>query len=313
MEIHTLSKIAPHVYIKIDVGSKRAGVNPDNPMFTTLLTAALALETSGSAILYGLYSHAGHSYGGNSPADAVDVLRQEFEALYASALQLQSFSPSKTLTLTVGATPTTTSIRNLFEPEAILTSADHLALAALKATITAIRTIKCDVEIHAGVYPVLDVQQLSTHALAPSALNWDDIAGTVLAEVASLYPGRGAGGRPEGLVGAGSIALGREPCKSYAGFGIVSPWNIVGASMPDVGPEGHAGWQVGRISQEHGILVWSGREDQVVPVEIGQKVRIWPNHACIAGAGFDWYLIVDGERVGREDEIVDVWPRWRGW
>ncbi len=36
-----------------------------------------------------------------------------------------------------------------------------------------------------------------------------------------------------------------------------------------------------------------------------------PNHACVAGAGFGWYLVVDSDQGG--DEIVDVWVRWRGW
>ena len=48
-------------------------------------------------------------------------------------------------------------------------------------------------------------------------------------------------------------------------------------------------------------------------LEVGQKVRVWPNHACIAGAMFGWYLVVDSRLVGREDEVVDVWVRWRGW
>jgi D-serine deaminase-like pyridoxal phosphate-dependent protein len=86
--------------------------------------------------------------------------------------------------------------------------------------------------------------------------------------------------------------------------------------MPVGGPETHVGWQVGRVSQEHGILVWNGGDGlEVEPevLEMGMKVRVWPNHACIAGAGFGWYLIVDETRGGKEDESIDVWPRWRGW
>lgn len=216
----------------------------------------------------------------------------------------------------VGATPTTTSVHNLLIDHAS-TAAESTAIAALRATIDAIRTNGCSIEIHAGVYPVLDIQQLATHALPHSLLAWDDVALTVLAEVASLYPARGENSSPEVLVGCGVLALGREPCKAYAGWGILSPWNRPGVRAPSTGPETHVGWQVGRLSQEHGILVWGsgiGFEGQVesMPEEeglrIGQKVRIWPNHACITGAGFGWYLIVDGG-----DEIVDVWPRWRGW
>lgn len=85
---------------------------------------------------------------------------------------------------------------------------------------------------------------------------------------------------------------------------------VPGADFPRV----HGGWQVGRISQEHGILTWNGgpKEDEV-PLAVGDKVRVWPNHSCVAGAAFDWYLVVDSRNEGREDEVVDVWPRWRGW
>jgi len=78
--------------------------------------------------------------------------------------------------------------------------------------------------------------------------------------------------------------------------------------MPTQGPEEAVGWRVGRINQEHGILTWNGGKEVEEKLEVGQKVRVWPNHACVAGSGFGFYLVVDGG-----DEIVDVWPRWRGW
>jgi D-serine deaminase-like pyridoxal phosphate-dependent protein len=159
-------------------------------------------------------------------------------------------------------------------------------------------------------------------------LGWNNLAFTVLAEISSFYPGRGPGGSPEVLVGAGCIALGREPCKAYEGWGIVSPWNRPGEEMPMVGPKGYKGWIVQRVSQEHGVLGWMGEwEDEASGegegddvsdgakegMKIGERIRIWPNHACIAGVSFGWYYIVDGNREGKEDEIIDVWPRWRGW
>jgi D-serine deaminase-like pyridoxal phosphate-dependent protein len=106
---------------------------------------------------------------------------------------------------------------------------------------------------------------------------------------------------------------GKVPGQHYSGWGYVMPW---GLNNPTPGPDFpafHDGWQLGRISQEHGILVWQGRKEHEVPLQYGQRVRVWPNHSCIAGACFDWYLIVDSRNKGREDEVVDVWPRWRGW
>lgn len=327
--LHELGGNAPSVFLKIDMGGHRAGVAPQTSACTTLITSLLDLEKTGTLNLLGLYSHAGQSYSSSGESDALDFLRQEFEALLVTAIELRTISPSHPLVLSVGATPTTTSIRNLLltSPTTPSSPSSHPspaqeAISALRATISLIRTSGLTIEIHAGVYPTLDVQQLATHALptdGPHAmLTWSDLAFTVVAEVASIYPGRGKNGTPEVLINAGIIALAREPCKAYGGFGIVSEWGRDGVHTPPTGPESHTGWTVGRISQEHGILVWTdpnadaNGSDVNVPEEellqIGQKVRIWPNHACITGAGFGWYLIVDGG-----DEIVDVWPRWRGW
>lgn len=301
------------------MGGRRAGVPPSTEACSSLVASLLSFEAAGRAHLLGLYAHAGQSYYGSSRSTALDFLRQEFEALLVTATLVHSVSPSRHLVLSVGATPTSTSVRNLLidhEDADATPTEEGKAIAALRATIAAIREQKCAIEIHAGVYLTLDIQQLATHALpteGPHAmLTWDDIAITIVAEVASLYPGRGKNGTPEALLGAGTLALGREPCKAYEGWGILTPWNRPGVKMPSAGPENHVGWRVGRISQEHGILVWSGEEAPDI-LKVGQKVRLWPNHACIAGAGFGWYLVVDGTRTGREDEIIDVWPRWRGW
>jgi D-serine ammonia-lyase len=310
-QVKELSGNLPQIYIKIDMGYGRAGVHPQSQVASQLISDVLQAEEVGAAIFYGLYTHAGQSYFGDDRASAVDFLRQELEALLVTAEKVKSAIPREKLVLSVGATPTTTSIRNLLVRESALTAGEQTAISALKGTIRTIRSKDCEVELHAGVYPVLDVQQLATHALSAPMLSWSDLALTIVAEVASIYPGRGKGGFPEALIAAGSLALGREPCKAYSGWGIVSPWNIPDAQHPTAGPEHHEGWQVGRISQEHGILTWSG-DVEPSPLTVGQKIRIFPNHACIAGAGFDYYLVFDSEMVG-EDKIIDVWPRWRGW
>ncbi|KAL2044888.1 hypothetical protein N7G274_002663 [Stereocaulon virgatum] len=162
------------------------------------------------------------------------------------------------------------------------------------------------------------MQQLATKA-SPSA-HIEDLTGqrsnkstadvelTVMAEVASVYGDRDS---PEALIVAGSLALGREPCKSYSGWGLVSDWGM----DSKIDGEGRSGWQVGRISQEHGILTVDSKFDgNPMNLTIGQRIRIWPNHACVADAGFGWYLVVDSDLPDdRRDEIVDVWVRWRGW
>ena len=101
------------------------------------------------------------------------------------------------------------------------------------------------------------------------------------------------------------------PPYSYPGWGVLSPYPHPSSSFYD--PDGsRTGWIVGRIAQEHGILTWEGPADKVRPLAIGEKLLVWPNHACIAGVNMGWYLVVDSDTDDPE-KIVDVWVRWRGW
>jgi len=119
---------------------------------------------------------------------------------------------------------------------------------------------------------------------------------------------------PEVLVGAGTLALGREPCPSYPGWGVVAPnpWHSDNKRQI-YDEENKTGWIVKRTSQEHGNLSWEGPREKMYPLNIGEKVLIWPNHACIAGPNFAGYFVVDSGRKGKETDIVDVWVRARGW
>lgn len=318
---------APLIFIKIDGGYGRAGVVPASPACSDLLDAVLAAERAGDCFLHGLYIHAGHSYGTRQNWDAMHFLAAEFVGLSGVAAMVRTKSPGHPLVLSVGATPTATTIQH---PDLLRGGgASDPATQELERLFVDLKGAGFALEIHAGVYTTLDIQQLATHARDPSLMSANDIAISVLAEVASVYPGRGASGTPEALINTGCLALGREPVadkgavsgSDYSGWGIPMPWGpLKNTSGP--GPEFprvHGGWQLGRISQEHGILVWKGGSGskegagEAPQLRVGDRVRVWPNHSCIAGSGFERYLIVDSRNQGREDEIVDVWPRWRGW
>jgi D-serine ammonia-lyase len=62
-----------------------------------------------------------------------------------------------------------------------------------------------------------------------------------------------------------------------------------------------------------GILSWKGSKEDEVPLQVGQRLRIWPNHACVAGAGHGCYLIIDSSKEENPDVILDVWTRWHGY
>lgn len=315
----------PLVFIKIDVEYHRAGVIPGTLTYHEVLKTVLASEEAGHCVLHGLYAHAGQSYYTRRDWAALMYLTEEFKTLGAVASDIRALSPGHPMVLSVGATPTATALQHpSFVDETGMTGEEtETRVASLSGLIKGLKEKEgLALEVHAGVYPTLDLQQLATHARDGSLLSSAEIGIAVVAEVASLYVGRGENGTTEGLVNAGSLALGREPCKEdgeghYNGWGLVAPWGSVELEKtvpaPREFPAVHGGWQIGRISQEHGTLVWKGKKDEEAPLAFGQRVKIWPNHACIAGAGYDHYLVVDSRRKGKEDEVIDVWERWNGW
>ncbi|EJU05648.1 hypothetical protein DACRYDRAFT_104132 [Dacryopinax primogenitus] len=92
--------------------------------------------------------------------------------------------------------------------------------------------LKGKLEIHAGNYPCLDLQQLATHLICEQ-----QIAATVFTTVVSSYPDRDGG---EGMCDAGALAMSKDRGPN-PGFG-------------DVVTPGWENWRLGRISQEHGGL-----------------------------------------------------------
>lgn len=304
----------------------------------------LGAEVAGQGVeLKGLYSHYGHSYGGSSVDEAADGLIAELEGLRDAASVVRScilghYSEGKPggMILTVGATPTATVAQTLLLAQAQAqadstqqaTSPSISAKAQKFANLLKALSEHDTIELHAGVYPLLDLQQVATRARPSSspsassttipALSTSSISISLLAEITSTYhrntPGR-FNPKPERLISAGSLALGREPCKAYPGWGIVRPAldNKSGATYDFEQEEGsREGWIVGKVSQEHGVLVYEGRGEEHGVLEVGERVLIWPNHACVAGAGFGWYLVVDSDE-GDGQTVVDVWARWRGW
>ena len=155
------------------------------------------------------------------------------------------------------------------------------------------------VELHAGNYPMLDLQQLHTTLIEP-----ERIAQRVLATVISYYSGRGVDGTDEALCDAGAIAMSKDAGPS-GGFG-----GVVGKK-----------WRLGRISQEHGVLVRSQNSLQVYSggstldeeLTIGEQIQIVGQHACLIAAAYPWYYVVDSRDVGGDDTVVDVWVPWKGW
>ncbi|KAF4450263.1 D-serine dehydratase [Fusarium austroafricanum] len=195
LEESASSKQPWDVFIKLDVGSHRAGVEANSDAMHRLVERA---DKSSAVGIHGFYCHAGHSYGGRSRDEAEKTLNIEVSSVLSAAKLLPS---DRHLVLSVGSTPTA-----------------HV-VESLKGSMT--ENIKF--ELHAGNFPCNDLQQVSTGLVTEAQQSV-----SVAAEVCSVYPERN-----EALVNAGVIALSRE-ASAFSGFGRVvgSPaWGVARLSQ----------------------------------------------------------------------------------
>lgn len=305
---------AAGVYVKIDTGYHRAGLPPSGVNKDDLITGLMSLEKQSKASFIGLYSHSSLSYNDSTPKQAMANLEDEiYGCLDVLHLNAPLFPKDKEITISVGASPQVTSVENLVGSTGALSEdAECLRKTINKVMMSNPSGFHTKLELHAGVYSVLDVQQLSTQSRIRLGGYEDEIAISIVAEVCSIY-NNGERRQPEALVAVGVLGLGREPCVAYQGWGVVH--------RDDVYPPGSKEGRrliVTRISQEHCIVSWEQdgkNEDQAsmppIPLEVGQAIRIFPNHACIAGALYGWYLVLDSSEGG--NKVVDVWIRASGW
>ena len=333
-ELRKTDKVWPfeHIYvmIKLDTGAHRSGLGSESPELSQLIR-----RCHGFIRLRGFYGYSGHSYSSSSEDEAMGYLESDLAGVKRAAAVAKEQGIDEPLILSVGASPSSTSVQNFLNSTASSTSPTAIRVREAIDSLNEEHAV----ELHAGVYPLLDMQQLATRARPPlppqdsavhpesqlaAGLSMDDLALSILVEVSSVYDHRA---EPEVLITAGSLALGREPCKSYPGWGVVNTFlspELVsdapdGEDRTDTSPApviynetDRTGWIVSKISQEHGILKWEGDVSKKRALRYGEKLLVWPNHACIAGAGFGWYLIVDSSTV-EKDIVRDVWVRWRGW
>ncbi|KEF51544.1 uncharacterized protein A1O9_12461 [Exophiala aquamarina CBS 119918] len=313
------------LFLKIDTGYHRAGLPPDSVNQNDLVKSLMQLHEQGEVIFTGLYSHSSLSYNDTTPDQAMENLEAEISGcLDVLHLNGPLFSVCREMTISVGASPQVTSIENL----AMETAPSSAAAVSLRKRIEELQTgnpsgFQTSLELHAGVYSVLDIQQMSTRSRGDHLGTYEDeIAVSVAAEVCSIY-NDGERQQSEALVAVGTLGLGREPCVAYSGWGVVD----CEASLTPDNRESHTRRRliVSRISQEHSIISWerssagecndaAGEDFQrPIPLAIGQTVRIYPNHACVTGALYPHYLVVDSSDESQGRKVVDVWERARGW
>jgi len=297
------------VFVKINGGQNRAGIPPDPiPAFREFLSV---LFTSPAVSLFGFYSHAGNSYFATNLPDCEAILGGEVDVVQRAAriaLDLLKDQPSLASSAATGIDPNGAGGTG-WVLSVGSTPAAHSASADFKARVA--QVLLGSLELHAGNYPLLDVQQLYT-----TLVGEQNIAQRVLGTVVSYYPARGPDGLDEAMCDIGALGVSKDTGKT-PGFGEIV--GVVGAS-PERRAEVKGQWRLGRISQEHGVLTElpaaGNAEREKGKLKIGDVIEVVGQHACLICAGYPWYYIVDSsERApgDLEEKVADVWVPWKGW
>ena len=147
-------------------------------------------------------------------------------------------------------------------------------------SVAIVATVPGVTQVRPGIYATGDLGQV-----ALEAMTLESTAIRVVATVVSRpAPDRGC-------LDAGSKALSGDLLTAsalrdrYPGHGLI---------------EGHPGWTIERVSEEHGWLRWVGAGEPT-PLPVGARVAIVPNHACMAFAALRRAYVVTGGAV------TDVW------
>ncbi len=137
-------------------------------------------------------------------------------------------------------------------------------------------------ETRPGNYAFYDGMQVALGSCTAA-----DCAVTVLASVVSAQPDA-----EHVVTDAGALALSKDPGpdRGLESMGRIYADYAAGTLRDDV-------WVAG-LSQEHGKVHGS--------LPYGERVRVLPNHSCLAVACFDEYVVVRGQ------DVVDRWRIWRG-
>lgn len=248
-EFHAAQGTVFDVFLKVDCGYHRAGVDPNDPDSARL---AIAIANSPAAHFQGLLTHAGHSYNASGVEEIRRIAAEEIESL----TRFRALLGMDDLTRSIGSTPT-------------LATADTFADTD---------------EVRPGNYVFFDAFQSTL-----GTCTRDDVAVSVLATVVGSYPERG-----QAIIDAGALALSKDTSPEHLdpnfGYGQVCDLDLHPLTARLIA-----------LSQEHGKLTTS------VPLPVGTRLRVVPNHSCLTAAMYDRYHVIDG------GAIVDEWRPARGW
>ncbi len=139
------------VFLKVDSGYHRAGVDPDSPESVRL---AVDLATSPSVRFRGLLTHAGHSYNSKNPEEIRKTASQEKESLTRLRARIPHPGAPK-LVRSIGSTPTTSVVDEFTDTDEVRPG-NYVFYDVFQARIGACTLSQCAVSVLAtviGNYP----------------------------------------------------------------------------------------------------------------------------------------------------------------
>lgn len=154
------------VFLKVDCGYHRAGVDPDSP---SSVAFAKRLGASKSVRFHGLLTHAGHSYNATSAEQILKIAHDEREAVrrFAARVATEGVGP---LIRSIGSTPTA-SLVETFEGVDEVRPGNYVFYDAFQATIGSCTLKDCAVSVLTsviGIYREENRLMLDAGALALS-------------------------------------------------------------------------------------------------------------------------------------------------
>ncbi|PHR92676.1 MAG: alanine racemase [Robiginitomaculum sp.] len=187
------------------------------------------------------------------------------------------------------------------ERSRIVRAAENLRAAGLTCEMVSLgstptahfgRSLDGVTEVRAGVFVFQDLFQVSL-----GVCGYDDMALAVLAEIIGRDPETG-----RVFIDAGALALSKDRSTEKGhedlGYGLVTPLGVAPSQGSAI---------VKQVFQEHGVVSARTENADMSQYKIGDRVLVWPNHACMTAAAHGFYHVMRGT------ESVGIWERVNGW
>lgn len=250
------------VLLEVNVGHNRCGVEPEDPRSVEL---ARAISELPGLRMIGILTHAGQSYHGPQEGESKEeVLRRVSDHERDAMLGFAARLREAGL-----ADPGAFTISIGSTPS--MRYFENREMSGFRIT-----------EVRPGNYVFNDAIQ---EGLGVATL--DQCALTVLTTIISRHRNSG---KERLFADAGKKILTSDTGAATRGFGILL------YNARTMQPLPHA--RITGLSEEHGWIEVSGGST----LEVGNRIRIVPNHACVVVNTQDLLYVVDGE------EVVDSWP-----